>query len=130
MHGLSQQDVWVPFWTPKPLKRAPQDTHFFSVEFLKIPNLKLIIEFFHLLIIPMKLFMISCLTLMNLYMFMVVIPLKIWTPKNFTTANFRHPVSKSWLRHCLRAIIGSCQILGNLIFQGRPQYTQITTINM
>ena len=27
-------------------------------------------------------------------------PLKIWTPKNFTTANFRHPVSKSWLRHC------------------------------
>ena len=26
-------------------------------------------------------------------------PLKIWTPKNFTTANFRHPVSKSWIRH-------------------------------
>ena len=26
-------------------------------------------------------------------------PLKIWTPKNFTTANFRHPVYKSWLRH-------------------------------
>ena len=26
-------------------------------------------------------------------------PLKFWTPKNFTTANFRHPVSKSWLRH-------------------------------
>ena len=25
--------------------------------------------------------------------------LKIWTPKNFTTANFRHPVSKSWLWH-------------------------------
>ena len=29
-------------------------------------------------------------------------PLKIWTPKNFTTANFRHPVSKSWLRHWRR----------------------------
>ena len=27
-------------------------------------------------------------------------PLKIWTPQNCTTANFRHPVSKSWLRHC------------------------------
>ena len=25
-------------------------------------------------------------------------PLKIWTPKYFTTANFRHPVSKSWLK--------------------------------
>ena len=24
----------------------------------------------------------------------------MWTPQNFTTANFRHPVSKSWLRHC------------------------------
>ena len=35
-HGLSQQGLWVPFWTPKPLKRTPQDTHFFSVEFLKI----------------------------------------------------------------------------------------------
>ena len=26
-------------------------------------------------------------------------PLKIWMPKNVTTANFRHPVSKSWLRN-------------------------------
>ena len=25
-------------------------------------------------------------------------PLKIWAPKNFTIANFRQPVSKSWLR--------------------------------
>ena len=24
-------------------------------------------------------------------------PLKVWMPKYFTTANFRHPVSKSWL---------------------------------
>ena len=24
-HGLSQQGVWVPSWTPKPLKRTPQD---------------------------------------------------------------------------------------------------------
>ena len=52
--------------------------------------------------------LISCLILMNLYMFMIEIwviycdpPWKIWTPKNFTTANFRHSVSNSWLRHCL-----------------------------
>ena len=30
-------------------------------------------------------------------------PLKIWMPKNLTIANFRHPVSKSWLRPCLVA---------------------------
>ena len=29
-HGLSQQGVWVPFWTPKPLKRTPQDTQIFQ----------------------------------------------------------------------------------------------------
>ena len=48
--------------------------------------------------------MFTCLILMNLYMFkwlkyeyILWSPLKIWTPKNFTTANFRHPVSESWL---------------------------------
>ena len=55
-HGLSQQGVWVPFWTPKPLKRTPQDTQIFLCGISKNPNLKLIIEFFHLLIIPMTLF--------------------------------------------------------------------------
>ena len=55
-HGLSQQGVWVPFWTPKPLKRTPQDTQFFKCGISKNLNLKLIIEFFHLLIIPMILF--------------------------------------------------------------------------
>ena len=34
-HGLSQQGVLVPFWTPKPLKVTPQDLKFISVEFLK-----------------------------------------------------------------------------------------------
>ena len=43
----------MPFWTPRPLKGTPQDTQIFSVEFLK--NLNLIIECFHLLIIPMTL---------------------------------------------------------------------------
>ena len=28
-HGLSQQGVWVSFWTPKPLKSTPQDTQHF-----------------------------------------------------------------------------------------------------
>ena len=28
-HGLIQQGVWVPFWTPRPLKRTPQDTQIF-----------------------------------------------------------------------------------------------------
>ena len=56
LHGLSQQGVWVPFWTPKPLKRTPQDTQIFLCGISKNPNLKLIIEFFHLLIIPMTLF--------------------------------------------------------------------------
>ena len=56
LHGLSQQGVWVPFWTPKPLKRTPEDTQIFLCGIYKNPNLKLIIEFFHLLIIPMTLF--------------------------------------------------------------------------
>ena len=32
-------------------------------------------------------------------------PLKIWMPKDFTAANFRHTVSKSWLRHCTRSCL-------------------------
>ena len=55
-HGLSQQGVWVPFLTPEPLKRTPQDTHIFSCAISKNPNLKLIIEFFHLLMITMTMF--------------------------------------------------------------------------
>ena len=104
-HGLSQQGVWVPFWTPKPLKRTLQDTQTFLSEISKNLNLKLIIEFFHLLIIPMTLlndimpyfdeFIHICGWNINI----LWSPLRIWMPKNFTTANFRHPVSKSWLRH-------------------------------
>ena len=56
MHGLSQQGVWVLFWTPKPLKRTPQHTQIILCWISKYLNLKLIIEFFHLLIIPMALF--------------------------------------------------------------------------
>ena len=56
LHGLSQQGVWVPFWTPKPLKRTPQDTQIFLSGISKNLNLKLIIELIHLLLIPMTLF--------------------------------------------------------------------------
>ena len=54
-HGFSHQGVWVPFWTPKPLERTPQDTQIFLCGISKNPNLKLTIEFFHLIIIPMTL---------------------------------------------------------------------------
>ena len=55
-HGLSQQGIWVPIWTPKPLKRTPQDTQILLCGISKNLKLKLIIKFFHLLIIPMTLF--------------------------------------------------------------------------
>ena len=42
MHGLSQQGVWVPFWTPKPLKSTPQDTQILLCGISKNLNLKLI----------------------------------------------------------------------------------------
>ena len=45
----------MPFWTPKPLKMTPQDTQFVLCGISKNLNLKLKIEFFHLLIIPMTL---------------------------------------------------------------------------
>ena len=86
------------FWTPKPIKRTPQDTQN-CVEFLKVSS--------HLLIIPITL----CNDIMPYFdefihvygwnMSILWPPLKMWTPQNFTTAYFRHPVSKFWLRHCL-----------------------------
>ena len=72
-HGLSQQGVWVLFWTPKPLKRTPQDTHIFLCGISLNPYLKLTIEFFHLLIIPITLFNDIMPFLMNLYLFIVEI---------------------------------------------------------
>ena len=42
--------------TAIPLKRTPQDIQIFLCGISKNPNLKLIIEFSHLLIIPMTLF--------------------------------------------------------------------------
>ena len=37
-------------------------------------------------------------------------PLKIWTPQNLTIANFRHPVSKSWLRPCSGDLFEQCHL--------------------
>ena len=45
------------FVTPKPLKSTPQDTHFFLRRISLSVNLKHIIEFFHLHIISMLLYM-------------------------------------------------------------------------
>ena len=57
MHGLSQQGVWVPFWTPKPIKITPQDSQSILCGISKNLNIKLIIViiFFYLLLIPMTL---------------------------------------------------------------------------
>ena len=46
----------MPFWTPKPLKRTTQNTQILLCVISKNLNLKLIIDFFYLLIIPMTLF--------------------------------------------------------------------------
>ena len=55
-NGLSQQGVWVSFCTPKPLKSIPQVTPIFLLGISLNVNLKHIIEFFHLHIIPMTLY--------------------------------------------------------------------------
>ena len=97
----------MPFWTPKPLKRTPQDTQYLLCRISKNLNPKLINEFFHFLIIPMTLFN----DIMPYFdeficMFMIEIGVYCDPPEKFgrpnilqSSANFRHPVSKSWLRH-------------------------------
>ena len=72
-HGLSQQGIWVYFWTPKPLKSIPQDTHIFCEEFKKNVNLKHTTDVFHLHIIPMILYKDIMPYLINSNMFMVEI---------------------------------------------------------
>ena len=57
---------------PKPLKGTPPDTQNFRDDFFN-GNLKHIIEFFHLHIIPMTLYKDIMLILINLYRFMVEI---------------------------------------------------------
>ena len=54
-HSLSQQGVWVSFWTPKPFKSTPQDTQTLLRGISYNVIFKHIIEFFHLHIIPMTL---------------------------------------------------------------------------
>ena len=104
IHGLSQQGVWVSFWTPKPLKSTPQDTQKNLWGISLNVNLKHIFKLFHCHIIPMILYK-DIMPYFDKYkhvhgwnLSILWSPLKIWTPKNFTLANFRHPVSKSWLR--------------------------------
>ena len=103
------------FGHPNPWKEPLRTPRFFLCGISKNFNLKLVIEFFDLLIIPTALFndfMPYFDEFTHVYgwnMSILWSPLKIWTPQNFTTANFRHPVSKSWLRHCLFSIrLQSC----------------------
>ena len=106
-HGLSQQGVWVSFLTPKPLKSTPQDTQFFCEAFLKMSISSMKFDLFHLHVIPMTFYkeiMPYFDKFIHVYGWNLTIlwyPLKNWTPKNLTIANFRHPVSKSWLSLCI-----------------------------
>ena len=92
------------FWIPNSLKSTHQDTQlFFRGTSLNV-NLKHIIELFHCHIIPMTFYkdiMPYFDKYKHVYGWNISIlwsPLKIWTPKIFTMANFRHPVLNSWLR--------------------------------
>ena len=39
----------------------------------------------------------------------------MWTPKSFSIANFRHPVSKSWLRPWMMIMIMMMMIMMNMM---------------
>ena len=98
---------WVSLWTPKTLKMHPSGhPKNFVKNFLKCQS-QAYNWFFHLHTIPMTLFkdiMPYFDKFIHVYgwnMSILWYPLKFWTPKNFTMGNFRHPVSKSWLRPCL-----------------------------
>ena len=98
------------FGHPKPLKSTPQDTQKILWGISLNVNLKHEIEFFHHHIIPMTLYK-DIMPYFDEYIHVYVwnlsrlwSPLKMWTPKNFTMANFRHPLSNSWLRHCIRVL--------------------------
>ena len=112
IHGLSQQCAWVLFWTPKLLKRTPKDTQCFKCGISKNLNLKLIIKILHLLIIPKTLlydiipYFGEFIHVYGWNLSILWSPFKIWTPQNFTMANFRHPISKSSLRHVLLRTAG------------------------
>ena len=95
-HGLSQQGVWVPFWTPKPLKRTPQDTQIVLCGISK--NLNLLIIHMTLLNDIMSYFD-EFIHVYGWNMRILWSPLNIWTPNIFTILGTQ--LLKSWLRHCL-----------------------------
>ena len=106
MHGFSQQDIWVSFWTPKPLKSTSQDTQNLLLGTSKNVNLKYIIDFCHLHLIPMTLYN-NIMPYFDIFIHFygwnleyIVASLKIWTPEISTIIKFGHSVSKTWLRPC------------------------------
>ena len=91
------------FGHPKPYKKHPSGhPNCFVRNFWNV-NLKHIFELFHLHIIPITLYkdiMPYFDKFTHVYGWNLSIlwsPIKIWTSKNFKTANLGHPVSKSWL---------------------------------
>ena len=103
-HSLSQQGVWVSFWTPKHLKITLRTPKPFCEEFFTISFSSISLCFFHIHIIPLTLYK-DIMTYRDEFIHVhgwnlsiLWSPLNIWTLQNFTTANFGHPVSKSWLR--------------------------------
>ena len=110
---LASKGVWVSFWTPKPLKSTPQDTQTFLWRISQNVNLKHIIYIFPLHMIPMTLYndimpyVDKFIHVNGWNLGILWSPLKIWTPKHFTIANFGHPVSKSWLKPWLSWLLQS-----------------------
>ena len=116
-HSLSQQGVWVsfgypnsqrsPYWTPKRCEEFLK----ICEEFCKMSIWSTYLNNFHLNIIPITLYkdimpyFDELILIYSRNMSILWFPLKIWTPKMFTIANFEHPCSKSWLRPCPQGVL-------------------------
>ena len=79
---------------------------YFFEEFLKMSFSSISLNFFHLNIIPMALYIdivfyfIESIRVYSCNLSILWPPLKIMMPNKFTIANSGHPVSKSWQRPC------------------------------
>ena len=93
------------FGHPNTWKEPPQDTQIFLCGISKNLNLKLIIECFHLLIIPMTLFndiMPYFDEFIHVYYWNTSI---LWRPKILQLPILGTHFYKSWLRHCIQIYV-------------------------
>ena len=117
IHGLSQQGIWVSFWTLKPLKNTPQDTRISLWGNSWNVNFKHMIKCVQLHINPMTLYKDTMpyfdnfIHVYNWNLNILWSPFKIWTPQNFTIANLF--IIEIWI-YC-----------GPLSKFGRPQILQL-----